>query len=222
MAIKRLIFLGAPGTGKGTQAARVQKRLGYTHISSGDTVRREIQAGTELGKQVEEYFVSGKLVPDDLITNVVLQAVEKVPADGGFILDGFPRTVPQAESLGEFLQKRSRPLDAVIMFEMHPAEIIQRLSSRRVCTDCQATYNLLFLPPKQEGVCDRCGGRLLQRADDRADVIATRLETYEKQTRPLIEYYARKGLLRSVQAAASADQVEAALLRILEGSDPEA
>ncbi|RMF85737.1 MAG: adenylate kinase [Planctomycetota bacterium] len=217
MAAVRLIFLGAPGTGKGTQAARLSSRFGITAISSGDALRDEIERRTPLGQQVEEYVESGKLVPDDIITEVMLGVVGRIgPA---FILDGFPRTVPQAEALEAGLATLKRPIHAVINFAMDSRDIIRRITNRRICSNCKKTYNLEFLPPKTPGICDACGGKLMQRADDEESVIATRLETYTKLTHPLIEYYAQRGLLREIDAAPPAEQVEAALVKIVAEMD---
>jgi adenylate kinase len=211
----RRASLGGPGTGKGTQAARLASGFGLVAISSGDALRKEIELGTELGRHVEEFVGSGRLAPDDVITQVMLGAVEKLPAGQGFILDGFPRTVPQAEALAAGLAARNGQIDAVISFEMPAQEIIERITSRRLCSNCKRTYNLRFFPPSRPGVCDSCGGKLMQRLDDHRDVIATRLQTYMELTHPLIEHYAGQGVLHRVNAAAEADAVEAELKGIV-------
>jgi adenylate kinase len=207
----RLIFLGAPGTGKGTQASRLSQSFGIQAISSGDALRKEIEAGSPLGRQVEDYVGSGRLVPDDVITQVMLGAVEKLPSGKGFILDGFPRTVPQALALSQGLAQRGGRIDAVISFEMAAEEIIERITNRRLCSQCKRMYNLRFFPPRQHGLCDDCGGKLMQRVDDHRDVIATRLQTYMDLTHPLIEHYAGQGILHRVNAADAADAVETEL-----------
>ena len=213
----RLIFLGAPGTGKGTQATRMSGRFGLTAISSGEALRDEIERRTPLGNQMEEYVESGKLVPDDVITEVMLGVVERVGS--AFILDGFPRTVPQAEALESGLAVRKRPVHAVVNFAMDSADIIRRIASRRICSNCKRTYNLEFFPPKASGLCDECGGKLMQRADDEESVIATRLDTYLRLTHPLIEFYSRRRMLCDVNAGAPAEEVEADLIEIVAGLD---
>jgi len=216
MRAKRLVFLGAPGTGKGTQAARMSRRFGLVPMSSGDTLRNEIRAGSAIGKQAARYVQAGTLVPDEIVTGVMLAAVERLAPDVGFILDGFPRTLPQAEALAAGLARRGLGLDGVIDFRLDDATIVARIVSRRVCSACGATYNTGFSPPAVDGVCDRCGGQVTQRVDDREDVVRTRLETYRRQTAPLIEYYTRQRLLRTVDAAGDAAAVEAEVARLIE------
>ena len=213
---QRLIFLGPPGTGKGTQAARMADRFGLKPMSSGDTLRAELKAGSDVGKKAKQYMEAGTLVPDDVITAVMLSALGKLPAGTGFILDGFPRTVPQAEALGAGLEAADLSLAGVIDFQLDDATIIERIVSRRVCSNCATTYNVRFLPPQQEGVCDKCGGEVIQRLDDREEVVKTRLETYRSQTAPLIEYYSQRGLLSSVDASQDAPAVERQVVEILE------
>ena len=216
MPTVRLIFLGPPGSGKGTQAQRLAARLGLFQLSSGDVLRRERQEGSEIGRKAAEYMDAGTLVPDDVITVVMLAGIDKLATGTGFILDGFPRTVPQAESLEAGLKQRKLAIDAVIDFKLDDEEIVQRIGGRRVCNSCAATYNVSFLPPRVDGKCDKCGGELIQRKDDRREVIVTRLETYRAQTAPLIEFYSRRGRLQAVDSAAGADAVEAAVSRIVE------
>lgn len=212
----RLIFLGPPGTGKGTQAQRLQQQLGIVPLSSGDVLRREIKEGSEVGRQAAEYVHSGRLVPDDLITRVVLAALDRLPASPGWALDGFPRTAPQAEALAAGLSQRGLSISAVIDLVLSDDEILRRIVDRRVCGNCGATYNVSLLPPKVAGVCDRCGGGLTQRADDTRDVIQTRLETYRSQTAPLVEYYRQRGLLREIDASKSADSVARQILAVVQ------
>ncbi len=215
MAAKRFIFLGPPGSGKGTQAQRLCAARDLMQLSSGDVLRRERQEGSEIGRKASEYMDAGTLVPDEVITGVMLAAVDRLDRDAGFILDGFPRTVPQAESLSAGLEKRGINIDAVVDFKLDDEEIIRRIEGRRVCVDCGATYNVSFLPPKVDGICDKCGGRnVIQRPDDRREVIMTRLETYRAQTAPLIEYYSKQGVLHAVDSSAGADAVEAEVARI--------
>jgi len=216
MPARRLIFLGPPGSGKGTQAGRLAERLGLVQLSSGDALRRERAEGSEIGRKAAQYMDAGTLVPDEVITGVMIAAIGKLPAGTGFILDGFPRTVPQAEALAQGLKARNLQIDAVVDFKLDDAEIIRRIVERRVCKACAATYNLSFLPPKVAGVCDKCQGELIQRPDDRREVVVTRLETYRAQTAPLIDYYTRQGLLQSVDSAAGADAVQTQVARLIE------
>lgn len=216
MARHTLIFLGPPGSGKGTQAARMGERFGLIPMSSGDTLRAEVKAGSDVGKKAFQYMQAGTLVPDEVITGVMLAGIGKLADDAGFILDGFPRTVPQAEALSDGLVAAGRSIAAAIDFQLDDSLIVERIVSRRVCKNCGATYNARFFPPRREGICDKCGGEVSQRVDDREDVIKTRLETYRSQTAPLIEFYSRRGLLRTVNAAESAEKVEAALVELIE------
>ena len=185
-------------------------------MSSGDTLRAELKAGSDIGKKAKEYMAAGTLVPDEVITGVMLSALSKLPAATGFILDGFPRTVPQAESLRAGLEAANLSLSGVIDFQLDDATIIERIVSRRVCSNCGATYNVRFLPPQQEGVCDKCGGEVIQRLDDREEVVKTRLETYRTQTAPLVEYYSQQGLLHTVDASQDAPVVEKLVVAVLE------
>jgi adenylate kinase len=212
----RLVFLGPPGTGKGTQAQRLAQRLGLVQLSSGDVLRKEVKDNTPIGQQAFQFMKAGTLVPDEVITGVMLAAIDRLPAGTGFILDGFPRTVPQAEALDAGLERRGLAIDAVLDFRLDDAEIIRRIVTRRICSECGATYNTEFMPPKLPGVCDRCGGQVVQRVDDREDVVATRLSAYRAQTAPLIGYYARRGYLHAIDAAVGADEVEKAVARVLE------
>lgn len=216
MPSTRLIFLGPPGSGKGTQATRASERFSLVAMSSGDTLRGEIKAGSDVGQTAAQYVRAGTLVPDDVITGVMLSAITKLPPDSGFILDGFPRTVPQAEALEAGLTAAGLAIDAAIDFRIDDALIVERIVSRRVCSNCAATYNTRFLPARVEGVCDKCGGNVAQRVDDREDVIRTRLETYRSQTTPLIEFYSQRGLLRRVDASQEARAVEVQVSGLLE------
>lgn len=216
MPAARLIFLGPPGSGKGTQAGRLCSRLGLVQLSSGDVLRRERQENSAIGRKAATFMDAGTLVPDAVITGVMLAGIDKLPPGTGFVLDGFPRTVPQADALDAGLAHRKLKIDAVVDFKLDDEEIIRRIVGRRVCNGCAATYNVSFLPPKVDGKCDKCGGELIQRKDDRREVIVTRLETYRAQTAPLIEYYSRRGQFHTVDSAAGADAVEAAVNRIAE------
>ena len=216
MAVTRLIFLGPPGSGKGTQAARMSQHFGLKAMSSGDTLRNEIKVGSLVGQQAGQYVRAGTLVPDEVVTRVMLSAISELPPETGFILDGFPRTVPQAEALAAGLGQAGAAIDAVIDFQMDDRLVVERIVTRRVCSNCGATYNTRFFPPKAEGVCDTCGGKVIQRVDDREDVVRTRLETYRSQTAPLIEFYSSRGLLRTVDASQEATVVEAQVVGLIE------
>jgi len=189
----RLILLGPPGAGKGTYASRLSSRLGIPHISTGDMVREEIRAGTPLGRILKEYSSRGELVPDEIIIRLLRERIEKPDCDEGFILDGFPRTIPQAEALDEMIK-----IDLVINLNVPDDIIILRLSNRLVCRRCGAIYNRLTLKPKRDMICDICGGELYTREDDKPEVVKERLKVYRRQTQPLIEYYRKKGILRDV------------------------
>ncbi|QOJ15311.1 MAG: adenylate kinase [Planctomycetia bacterium] len=208
MPARRVVFLGPPGTGKGTQAQSLARTRGLAAISSGDVLRAEIRGGSEIGRQADGFVRSGNLVPDEIVTGVMLTGLKRLPPDAGFTLDGFPRTVPQAEALAAGLAAMGARLDLVVDFVLADDVIVRRIVGRRVCTKCNASYNTEFLPPRTDRVCDNCGTALVQRVDDRADVIATRLQAYRVQTAPLVAYYERLGLLRAVDASRPADEVQ--------------
>ena len=209
---KNLVFLGPPGAGKGTQAKRLAKDLGLVHISTGDILRDAVKNQTPLGKKAKEYMDRGELVPDDLIIALI---EEVMPPEGGVIFDGFPRTIAQAEALDEMLDRKGLKLDAVILFDVPDEVVVERLSGRRVCPSCGAVYHIKFNPPKEDEVCDRCGTKLVQREDDREEVVRNRLEVYRKQTAPLIEYYERKGILIRLDASKDIDEVYQELRKVV-------
>ncbi len=209
----RLVILGAPGAGKGTQAQRLAAQEQIPHISTGDILRESVKRGTPLGLQAKGYMDAGKLVPDEVVIGLVREKLTSPECARGYILDGFPRTVAQAEALDRiFRETRSPGLDHVVSFDVPQEEIVRRLSGRRSCARCQTVYHIEHDPPKQEGVCDKCGGRLVQRADDKPETVLARLRVFDQQTRPLVEYYQKRGLLQRVDATASIDQVYARLL----------
>jgi len=189
----RIVLLGPPGAGKGTYASRLTVKLGVPHISTGDIVREEIRKETDLGKEIKDYSDRGVLVPDEIIIKLLAERLKKPDCNEGFILDGFPRTISQAEALEEIAK-----IDLVINLVVPDEIIITRLSNRLICSKCGAIYNLLTLKPKRDMICDRCGGNLYRREDDKPEVIKKRLNVYRRRTEPLIEYYSKKGLLRNV------------------------
>lgn len=204
-----LILLGPPGAGKGTQAKMLVKEFGIPQISTGDMLREAVKAGSPMGSKAKSYMDSGALVPDEVVVGIVEERIQMPDCRNGFMLDGFPRTTAQADALAQMLDKKGLKLDHVICVQVANEELIRRLSGRRTCRQCMAPYHVEFSPPKREGVCDQCGGALYQRDDDREDAIRARLETYDRQTRPLIEYYNRLSLLRAIDGTGSMDQVYA-------------
>lgn len=203
----RIILIGPPGAGKGTQAASIKAEYPIAYIATGDILRENVRSGTKLGLSAKAYMDAGKLVPDDLIIEMIEERFLAPDCKGGFLLDGFPRTLPQAEALDRFLDGKSMRLDVVVELEISDDEVVRRLTSRRICSSCGAIYNVIAHPTKVEGVCNICSGRVIQRDDDKESVIRNRLDVYHGQTVPLIEYYAKKGLLRRVDATGSQDAV---------------
>lgn len=194
----RVVFLGPPGAGKGTQANLLQEKFGACQVSTGDILRKAVRDQSPLGKEASQYISKGDLVPDSVMVNLVAERLREKDCAKGFILDGFPRTIAQAEGLGAMLKEMGSGLDCVLSVQVPRSVIVERLAGRRTCKGCGTLYHLKFDPPKQEAVCDRCRGDLFQRDDDREDTVAARLEVYERQTAPLIEYYRGRGILRSV------------------------
>ena len=203
-----IIMLGAPGTGKGTVASILTEKLGVPQVSTGDIFRANIKEGTELGKLAESYMSQGKLVPDDVTIDLVRNRLKEDDVKNGIILDGFPRTVLQAQELDKMLEEQGRKVDLVINLTTPREEIFERLVNRRVCSNsnCKTVYNIVLNPPKVEGICDKCGGELIQRKDDRKETLEARLEDYEKTTSPLVDYYEEKGNLRTEIVSKSANR----------------
>jgi adenylate kinase len=202
-----LILVGPPGAGKGTQAERLTEDFNLPYFATGNILRQAVADGTDLGRQAKEHMDAGGLVPDDVIIGVILEALEGDEASDGFLLDGFPRTVPQADALGEALQKASRRLTAVLLIDVDDDEVVRRLSGRRTCSKNGHTYHVEFDPPKHDGVCDQDGSKLVQRDDDRPDTIRKRLAVYHDQTEPLVEYYESRDLLRRFDGTRSPTEV---------------
>ncbi len=208
-----LILLGAPGAGKGTQAQQLDKRLGVPQVSTGDMLRKALREETALGKRAQAYMESGDLVPDELVVAIVRERLSAADCAGGFILDGFPRTVAQAEAL----ENSGVSVDHVLNFEVPEEELIRRLTGRRSCADCGAMYHVVFNPPSREGICDRCGGRnLIQRADDNEETARSRLGVYAEKTEPLIKFYGERGLRRDIDGTGDQGHVLARTLEVLE------
>ena len=203
----RVIMLGPPGAGKGTQASRIAERHGVPHISTGDMFRANLKQETPLGLEAKRHMDAGELVPDDVTNRMVADRLSWEDAADGWVLDGFPRTLPQAEALDEILDERGESIDAVLRFSVDDDEVVQRLSGRRVCRECGEIYHVDFNPPAEPGICDACGGELRQRDDDREDVIRARLASYAEDTEPLENFYAARSLLRDVQAVGEIDDV---------------
>jgi adenylate kinase len=200
-----LVFLGPPGAGKGTLSALLTEDTGLTHVSTGDIFRAEIKSNSELGKKASEYVNKGRLVPDNIVAEMVGARLKKDDCSNGFILDGFPRTEKQAALLKDTLKKIGRKLDAVIYFHAEEDLLLKRLTARLTCRKCGTNYNKIFSPPEKEGICGKCGGELYQRSDDSLETAMERLRVYREQTEPLIEYYKKEGLLAEIDAGSSKD-----------------
>jgi len=209
--------MGPPGAGKGTQAEYIVEQFGIPHISTGDAFRLAMKQGTELGLVAKGYVDAGKLVPDEVTIGIVRDRLQQEDCKQGFLLDGFPRTISQAEALDEIVAAMGKQIDHVINLSVDRDKLLARLTGRRICRSCGATYHILFNPPKQEGVCDKCGGELYQRSDDTEEKVGTRLDEYITKTAPLLEYYANKGLLRQVNGEQDIAQVSAEISAILRG-----
>jgi adenylate kinase len=211
----RIVLLGAPGAGKGTQCKSLVSRYGLLHLSSGDILRQERSEGTELGKKAQSYMDSGALVPDEIIIEMMAKAIDNAPA-AGFILDGFPRTVNQAVALDKALDAGERKIDAVLNLEVDDGIIERRMTGRRSCPQCGAVYHIENIKPKTHGVCDHDGAELIQRPDDSPEIVAKRLETYHQQTKPLVDYYKRQGIVHDFNANDEADVVASSMFVALD------
>lgn len=211
----KIIMLGAPGAGKGTQAKMIAETYKIPHVSTGDMFRMNIKNGTELGAEAKQYMDQGLLVPDELTVRILLDRVAQDDCKNGYVLDGFPRTIPQAEVLEDALNKLGDKIDYAIDVEVPDENIIRRMGGRRACTSCGATYHIEHVPPKKEGICDTCGQELVLRDDDKPETVKNRLRVYQEQTAPLLEFYSAKGVLRSVDGTQDMQDVFKAITEIL-------
>lgn len=212
----KIIMLGAPGAGKGTQAKMIADKYGVPHISTGDIFRANIKNGTELGMEAKKYMDQGLLVPDELTVKILLDRVAEEDCKEGYLLDGFPRTIPQAEVLDKALTELGDEIDYAINVDVPDENIVKRMSGRRACLSCGSTYHMEHIPPQKEGVCDKCGNELVLRDDDKPETVLNRLEVYHKQTQPLIQFYEEKGVLRTVDGTKPMKEVFDSIVEILE------
>ena len=212
----KIIMLGAPGAGKGTQAKKIAEKYQIPHISTGDIFRANIKNGTELGMEAKKYMDQGQLVPDELTVKILLDRVAKDDCANGYVLDGFPRTIPQAEVLDKALSELGDAIDFAIDVNVPDENIVRRMSGRRACLSCGATYHIEHIPPKTEGICDTCGKELVLRDDDKPETVLNRLKVYHDQTQPLIDFYTKKGVLHTVDGTVDMKDVFAAIVAILE------
>ncbi len=208
-------MLGAPGAGKGTQAIKIAEKYGIPHVSTGDIFRANIKNNTPLGAEAKKYMDEGKLVPDELTVRILLDRVAQDDCKNGYVLDGFPRTIVQADVLKEELTKLGEKIDFAVNVDVPDENIIKRMSGRRSCPKCGATYHIEFIPPKTEGICDNCGSALVQRDDDKEETVKNRLNVYHEQTQPLIDYYEKEGVLKNVDGTKAMEEVFAAITAIL-------
>lgn len=211
----KIIMLGAPGAGKGTQAKKIAEKYSIPHISTGDIFRANIKNGTELGKKAKTYMDQGLLVPDELVVDLVVDRVKQDDCSNGYVLDGFPRTIPQAEALDKALAAMGEAMDYAINVEVPDENIVRRMSGRRACVDCGATYHIVYAPTKEENICDNCHGELILREDDKPETVQKRLNVYHEQTQPLIDYYSKKGVLAEVDGTQSMENVFNAIVDVL-------
>ncbi|MGM0436803.1 MAG: adenylate kinase [Bacillota bacterium] len=211
-----MIFLGLPGAGKGTQAKKVSTKYDIPHIATGDIFRNAIKNETPLGRKAKSYIDKGELVPDEVTIGIVRNRLQEDDCKKGFILDGFPRTINQAEALDKILEELNTELDLALYIKVPEKELIKRLSGRRVCEDCGATYHVEFNPPEKEGICDKCGGKLIQRSDDKEETVKNRIEVNREKTEKLINYYKDEGLLETIESSAGIDEVFEKVTSVIE------
>lgn len=212
----RTILLGPPGAGKGTQAVKIVEKYNIPHISTGDIFRENIKNQTELGKRAKAYMDRGELVPDELVVEIATDRLTKDDCKNGFLLDGFPRTIFQAEKLDEFLIQRGEKIDKVINIDVEKDALVKRITGRRVCKSCGASYHVVNIPPKKDGICDLCSGELIQRADDTEETVLNRIDVYNKQTKPLVDYYDKAGVIINIDGNKDLDDVLADIIKGLE------
>ncbi len=215
MEAKHLLIIGPPGSGKGTQAARVAERLGLKHLSTGDILREAVKEQTELGLKAKAYMEKGELVPDELMLALIAEELDRL-SGAGWILDGFPRTMPQAEALEKMLDEREEGIDRVVLVDVDYEVIVRRLTSRRVCPSCNAVYNIETKKPREDNRCDNCGTELIIRPDDREETVRNRLKVYDEQTAPVVDFYRNKGNLVTVKGEGDIEEITAEILRVLE------
>ena len=211
-----IILMGLPGAGKGTQASEIVKKFPIPHISTGDMFRKAIKDETDLGKEAKSYMDRGELVPDEVTVGIVKERISEDDAKKGFLLDGFPRTIDQAEALNSIMAELDRNIDAVINIEVPEVELMNRLTGRRICENCGTTYHLVFNPPKVEGICDLDGGKLYQREDDNPETVSNRLKVNVKQSKPILEYYDNKGVLKNIDGSKDIEEVTTDVIDILD------
>lgn len=212
----KIIMLGAPGAGKGTQAKKIAEKYGIPHISTGDIFRANIKNNTELGKKAKEYMDQGLLVPDELTLELIMDRFKQPDCKNGYVLDGFPRTIPQAEALTKALAENSEKIDFAVNVEVPDESIVERMSGRRACLNCGGTYHIIFNPSKKEGICDKCSSELVLRDDDKPETVSKRLKVYHDQTQPLIDYYRGQNVLREVDGTKEVSEVFDGIINILE------
>lgn len=212
----KIIMLGAPGAGKGTQAKKIASKYGIPHISTGDIFRANIKNGTELGKKAKVYMDQGLLVPDELVVDLIMDRFQEPDCQNGYVLDGFPRTIPQAKALDDALAKNNDAMEYAIDVDVPDENIVNRMSGRRACVGCGGTYHLVTIPPKVEGICDTCGAELILREDDKPETVQNRLKVYHDQTQPLIDYYKGKGILKTVDGTKEPEAVMVDIISIIE------
>ena len=211
----KIIMLGAPGAGKGTQAKKIAAKYAIPHISTGDIFRANIKNNTELGQKAKTYMDKGELVPDELVVDLIMDRFKEADCANGYVLDGFPRTIPQAEALDRALAEMGQKIDYAINVEVPDENIVNRMSGRRACVDCGATYHIAYAPTSKEGICDKCGGGLILRDDDKPETVLKRLGVYHEQTQPLIDYYTGQGVLKTVDGTKNLDEVFGDIVKIL-------
>ena len=212
----KIIMLGAPGAGKGTQAKKIAEKYSIPHISTGDIFRANIKNNTELGQKAKTYMDKGELVPDELVVDLIMDRFKEADCANGYVLDGFPRTIIQARKLADICSMFNFKIDAVINLDIPEDVLVKRLSGRRTCADCGKSYHIVYNPPKKEGVCDVCGGELIQRSDESEEAVQVRIDTYNKQTKPLIDYYTMLGELTNVDGNQSMDEVAEEIYKVLD------